>query len=770
MFSIFTCVGSIGILMLHIDPFGDGGRRLLLAGLICLPIPAWGVAPAKMRYRIFGREIACSDVEIRGYDKSLRRGRTAEPCMLLMNGKAVRIPVGTWLDGSDFETMTFPVDTPVPVGPNVILFGKNEPLRVVFDRVTGVVRTESAVLAKDAMLKVGPLTIPFHAKRYEKELAEVRGQARITFHENGTIEQGYVGPKRFKLKVGPNTLTFCGDQLMKFAKDGSIDEGYLAEASVLIIGKRHVLVRAGTIACYLNGNIFSAELEKPVTLDVGSRTLTLDRRTARFYEDGSLRSGYLREDVPIEFEGGKKILARKQEIFFKSNGDIRFEGRDYTFRTENEMANPTSPSIEEEEEPTVSEIQAKALQGNIEAQMEMGSRCGTGFGVCTDLAEAFKWHMMAAKQGHATAQSNVGAAYLNGDGVKKDGALGWKWLKKAAEQGFTMAQANLGACQALGVGGKRNDIDAYVWLTLSKSVAEVMNPGLLKTVEGRLSLSNLHEAKKRLAKIRERLAALTPSFPAQGVKPKEPSIDVTTTETLPHFTNSVGMRMASLPEGSFTMGASDGESSEKPAHTVRIGKGLHVGTTEVTQGQWKAIMGTTPWAGKGWVKTGDDFPAAYVSWDDARVFCERLSKQEGQVYRLPSEAEWEYAARAGSTGKWCFGDEEDRLEEFAWLGANPFTGGEYGHQVASKKPNAWGLFDMHGNVSEWCEDTWHWTLEGAPTDGSAWISDNSDGTRVHRGGGFGDFPINSRSSARWSIESDTARASTGFRVVLVKDM
>lgn len=118
--------------------------------------------------------------------------------------------------------------------------------------------------------------------------------------------------------------------------------------------------------------------------------------------------------------------------------------------------------------------------------------------------------------------------------------------------------------------------------------------------------------------------------------------------------------------------------------------------TTVTQKQWKEVMGSNPSRIK-----GDDLPVTNVSWYEAKEFCRRLSEKTGDVYRLPTEAEWEYACRAGSQRQWCFGNDEKKLEEYAWYYKNSDN---TIHPVAQKKPNTWGLYDMHGNVWEWCED------------------------------------------------------------------
>jgi formylglycine-generating enzyme required for sulfatase activity len=130
-----------------------------------------------------------------------------------------------------------------------------------------------------------------------------------------------------------------------------------------------------------------------------------------------------------------------------------------------------------------------------------------------------------------------------------------------------------------------------------------------------------------------------------------------------------------------------------------------LGKTVVTQLQWREVMGTEPWKGRPYVMEGDDYPAVYVSWDDAVEFCKKLTDIEGKAYRLPTEAEWEYACRAGTTTSYHFGDDATELGKYAWFCANARDIDEnYPHRVEQKLPNQFGLYDMHGNVWEWCSD------------------------------------------------------------------
>lgn len=280
-----------------------------------------------------------------------------------------------------------------------------------------------------------------------------------------------------------------------------------------------------------------------------------------------------------------------------------------------------------------------------------------------------------------------------------------------------------------------------------------------------------HHRKQRWQSYSLMILALT--VIAHAATPKGPAKTATTRHiTAPHkrgpFTNSIGMRLALIPYGRFTMGSDENNTEERPSHEVQIDQPFYMGTTEVTQGQWKAVMGTQPWKGKKEVQDGADYPVVYVNWDDAKEFCRRLSKKEGRKYRLPSEAEWEYAARSNSNTQWCFGDDETSLEDYAWYHKNAWGIGEkYAHRVGTKEANVFGLYDMHGNVWEWCEDVWHDNYQGAPTDGSAWVHGGNQTRRVTRGGSFGIDPILMHSSSRTlrGTPPSSRDSSLGFRVV-----
>jgi sulfatase modifying factor 1 len=240
---------------------------------------------------------------------------------------------------------------------------------------------------------------------------------------------------------------------------------------------------------------------------------------------------------------------------------------------------------------------------------------------------------------------------------------------------------------------------------------------------------------------------------------------------LPSITNTIGMTLNKIPAGTFMMGSPDTEKDrqdDEHQHKVTISKAFYMQTTEVTQRQWKAVMGTEPWKGEDYVKEGPDYPAVYVSWDDAVAYCKKLSEKESKTYRLPTEAEWEYACRAGAKTTWSFGDDENKLGDYAWYRENAWDIDEkYAHQVRLKKPNAFGLYDMHGNVHEWChdyfeEDYYKQSPAKDPT------GPTSGSSRVLRGGSWDYHMSISRSAYRYRLDA-RRYLIFGFRLVRVLD-
>ena len=236
--------------------------------------------------------------------------------------------------------------------------------------------------------------------------------------------------------------------------------------------------------------------------------------------------------------------------------------------------------------------------------------------------------------------------------------------------------------------------------------------------------------------------------------------------TLPPVTNRFGMKFVEIPAGNYRMG-NPSNRDEQPAHDVTVASPFWIQTTELTQAQWKSVMGTSPWSNAPDVRMGDNYPAILVTWPQAQQFLTKLNELDpGHGYRLPSEAEWEYACRAGSTGTYGFGSDRKKLSDYAWFDENASRVGEkYAHAVAQKKPNAWGLYDMHGNVWEWCQDSYRDNYQDAPTDGAAYTSREFD-SHVYRGGGFRNAERFTHASSRAGLDDEDQSDNVGFRVVM----
>ncbi|MEY2724961.1 MAG: Serine/threonine-protein kinase pkn1 [Planctomycetota bacterium] len=235
------------------------------------------------------------------------------------------------------------------------------------------------------------------------------------------------------------------------------------------------------------------------------------------------------------------------------------------------------------------------------------------------------------------------------------------------------------------------------------------------------------------------------------------------------ITNSLGMKLVLIPAGEFLMGSPEGEtgrsSDEGPQHRVRISKPFYLGETEVTQEQFRAVMNTEPWKGETYAQENGRNAASYISHEDATEFCRRLSQREGKTYRLPREAEWEYACRGGTTTRFHFGDDESRLGEYAWFDGNAESvGEEYAHAVQQKKPNPFGLYDMHGNVWEWCAD-WYDSEYYASSPGTDPTGPSSGSSRVLRGGSWYSVPNSVRCASRFVDTPDSRYSFNGFRVL-----
>lgn len=222
--------------------------------------------------------------------------------------------------------------------------------------------------------------------------------------------------------------------------------------------------------------------------------------------------------------------------------------------------------------------------------------------------------------------------------------------------------------------------------------------------------------------------------------------------------NNVTMKLVQIPEGKFLMGSPETEKDRDKSESlneVTISKPFYMGKYEVTQAQWMAVMGSNPSRSK----SGADHPVESVTWDECQKFCQKLSDKAGKTVRLPTEAEWEYACRAGGQKRYGAGDSDDAFAWYAWYGDDSGH-----HPVGQKKPNAWGLYDTHGNVSEWCQDWYTATPKiGAETDPTG----PSQGTlRVTRGGSSVHFQGNCRAASRSKNNPASRSGLIGLRVVV----
>jgi formylglycine-generating enzyme required for sulfatase activity len=232
--------------------------------------------------------------------------------------------------------------------------------------------------------------------------------------------------------------------------------------------------------------------------------------------------------------------------------------------------------------------------------------------------------------------------------------------------------------------------------------------------------------------------------------------------------NSIGMKLVLIPAGKFLMGSPKGEEErqdDEERHEVEITRPFYLGRQEVTLGQFRKFAedGASGYESRKDVRSPetDEHPVVFVSWTDAKAFCDWLSRKEGKTYRLPTEAEWEYSCRAGSRTRFCFGNDDKELGHYAWYDANA---GTETHPVGRKKPNAWGLFDMHGNVWEWCSDrydeNYYKTSPARDPQGPG-----AGSLRVYRGGSVLSVPRRCRAAFRDCNDSTFRVSFVGFRVV-----
>jgi formylglycine-generating enzyme required for sulfatase activity len=263
------------------------------------------------------------------------------------------------------------------------------------------------------------------------------------------------------------------------------------------------------------------------------------------------------------------------------------------------------------------------------------------------------------------------------------------------------------------------------------------------------------------------VVALAGAAPSLG-SPASANLVAQDREPTPDVVKLFREEFVPIAGGKFTMGSAAGGKSEQPAHAVTIGRAFQIARYEVPQNLWQRVMGENPSRWKG-VRNSVEM----LSFAQAVQFCEKVTKllreakliEEAQEIRLPTEAEWEYAARAGTKTKYSFGDDVADLGAHAW-----YEGNAAGNDppVGKLKPNAWNLYDVHGYLWEWCSDVWHDSYEGAPADGSAWTAGGDATRRVLRGGSWKDKAEALTSSFRRGAPAELKDDAVGLRCVLAQ--
>ena len=310
-------------------------------------------------------------------------------------------------------------------------------------------------------------------------------------------------------------------------------------------------------------------------------------------------------------------------------------------------------------------------------------------------------------------------------------------------------------------------------------VIPVLLPGVTEVPKDQMFLGEIHwisfldlkhkDAFKQLeSAIRSKEPKSTNFSPSPTFSVPKSSIHSTSSSPqsfIETLSGNIKLEMVKIPAGSFLMGSADNDETaldyEMPQHRVNLQE-FYLGKYPVTQEQYQAVMGHNPSNFKSFFKDTSKNPVEKVSWNDAQEFCRRLSEKTGKKYRLPSEAEWEYACRAGTQTRYYFGNNEYQLGEYAWYEENSDS---KTHPVGQKKPNNWGLYDLHGNVWEWCEDGWHGNYENAPKDGSSW-NDSQRSMRPLRGGSWYSYSGGCRSALRDGFGADYGYDFYGFRLAL----
>ena len=427
--------------------------------------------------------------------------------------------------------------------------------------------------------------------------------------------------------------------------------------------------------------------------------------------------------------------------------------------------------LENKDPAAAAHFERAAAKGHAMAASQLGRMYDEGGASSADPTTAARWYRQAldAKGGpgplddntRVAAGASLGRILMATSSSEPDLREAVRWLRTAADLGDVRAQLALAQAMATGRGTPR-DIEGAFKYFVSAAGNGAPADATLKAVReicgnnrDRLIALVENETDSKVVTTAFKYAENFPGDPA-GPAPGDAISGRNVSLSLGNGVPAIDMIW--IAPGTFSMGSADGESDERPVRTVRLSNGFWLGKTEVTQAQWEALMGKNPSNFK-----GPDRPVENVSWDDAVGYCRKLTEREhsagrlpaGYEYALPTEAQWEYACRAGTTG-----DYSGELEAMGWYGQNS---GSATHPVGKKQPNAWGLYDMHGNVWEWCRD-WKGDYPGGLTTDPTGPSSGS--SRVFRGGSWNYSARFCRSAERSGIEPGYSFNFVGLRVAL----
>lgn len=419
-----------------------------------------------------------------------------------------------------------------------------------------------------------------------------------------------------------------------------------------------------------------------------------------------------------------------------------------------------------------------AEQGSVEARYDLALMYSLGRGTPTDYTQAAYWYGRLAEEGHATAQHLLAGMYEEGKGVVKDVPRAVFWYRRAAEQGYVESQAKLGRMYSEGYGVARDLVQAWVWFDLAAARGDDEAARTRTRIRLRLNQEELADAME--------LSRGLSRLPAAPAARSEASLEL-----------AAAPEMTRIESGCFSMGSVVGEpgrhENETP-HAVCVDD-FSIARFEVTRGQYAAFVGHsghveladchvyrnagwTPSAGRSWRDPGfeqtDEHPVACVSRDDAMAYARWLSQRQGRSYRLPTEAEWEYAARTGQRSARPWGDDPDQACRWANVGDRelhrhypdwPWTihscddGHVHTAPVGSFRANRYGLHDLMGNI-------WEWTCSAYDAQyGGAELRCASDaGGAIARGGSWSNSPRWVRSAGRFASRSDMRFDLVGFRL------